>query len=121
MAAGVVGAVVIVQTVAKADASKKSGFFVSSSEQKKLAKKAFLLERAKSIWAHLTHLAYYFRRMSAAALFHCPSLNNRPFRMPNSLVDMECLLVQGGDRVIDTIERCVWNRNSYVAYVEMWC
>ena len=76
MAAGVVGAVVIVQTVAEVDASKKIRFFVSSSEQKKLAKKAFLLERAKSIGAHLTHLTYYFRGMSTAALLLDPSNRN---------------------------------------------
>eukprot|EP00984_Skeletonema_dohrnii_P002261 scaffold791_cov78-Skeletonema_dohrnii-CCMP3373.AAC.1 len=80
-AASVVGAVVIVQTVAEVDASKKSGFFVSSSEQKK--------------------------GMSTAALLLDPSNRNRPFRMANSMVDMEWPVPIAGDRVIDTIDRCV--------------
>ena len=59
--------------------------------------------------------------MSTTALLLDPSYRNRPFRMANSMVDMEWPVPIAGERVIDPLDRCVWYTNSYVPYVEMRC
>ena len=59
-AAGVVGAVVIVQTLSKSTNRVRSAFFVYWSKGKKHAKSGFLLEPAIFLSTPTTHLSNYF-------------------------------------------------------------